>query len=526
MYKLVRFSGSTEASTLVVQVPSAAEMLVYLNKHRQTLNLVHGQLKIVDLNNQEHSVLTDTYSKVGIDFGMDDAKLRFLSMLDEVDHLYLRPDGVVLQPWQVLPEHWEAFCAIGSAVYNVFPCFTTEQRNARLDFLDRDGVSVSNTLCYLMSAEMHRRFAYGHNGPLYGPDRQSNSRHEVHVACALAEGKPVPEAVIEWHKAHPEPGRYDIERWFWVLLNEPAYRGRISAEKLARLVSVLSGEKPPIKLTAENADFFIKLVEPLAEGISYEGMDDFLFQNGVVKSLDAGPEPSPVDLTQAFSPFAVMLREQIAAEQMRLHTKAAHENREKYGHSLRLTERELVLAKRVPSSMPLGWANRMAEAIEQRNIDYMLETLDTPDDWNRITKKLFCQVFDVKLLGVKAEERRAAIFKWCGLNDIERHLYEKTQETQHAAKKQAEAVESAKNRAKEAKWRMANGEVVSGTEYVDRSVGEGYTELIVRMRGRVPQYWLSNPQTRCIRNILAKDGTLDYVRLVHGIKEQASPKAA
>lgn len=443
------------------------------------------------------------YGKRGV-LQRGDAKEIAVRLLDEVDHAYIRPEGRVRQPWEMMPDEWLALVMLGGAAYNVYPCFTADQRAA-----------VSGFGPYL-DDEIYVRFGYGHNGPLFGKPKQSNSRHEVHVAYALAEGKPVPDDVIAWYKGLPTKGGC-VGEWFTVLLDYPEYRGKITAEKLATLAALLRNDGKMVVLTNENAPFFINLMGELQPDVTMTQMDDFMYQRGLLQVREAPLMPKAEGV--AYSPLADTLRTRLGLARKAKMIAGAHEAREKYGHTLRELHADLAQAELVPAAEAYGWANLVAEAVDKKDVAVLLSVLDTPDDANRESKKVIRETLGLKILGLKAAERRADIFRFCGYDDAQRAAFEQELDARHAAKKAADDEKSAREHAERATLQLGvGGEVVNGAEYVDRCIAEGFGCITTMRRGATTTYWLYNPASGMCRSINKANGTLDYARTVRKLE--------
>lgn len=440
------------------------------------------------------------------------------AMLDEVDRFYLRPHGKVLQPWQMLREQWAAANAIGSAAYDAYPCFTPAQRGERCSYTDREGQCRETNLSQYCEQLFFHRFGYFHNGPLYGSKRSSNSRHEVHVAYALAEGKPVPEAVIQQYREDgARKGKVDIEKWFQALLDVPALRGNIAPEKLATLVVVLAGDK--MVLTIDNASFFIELMRQMPlEDPHYGQMDDYLYQNGVIKAKPV-PLLTVVDLGQAFSPLALDLRISLGESRKTKTLKRLSTDHAAGRVTKRQFEVDSAAALQIPASESFAWANKIAQAVEERNLDALLDIFDTAADCNIVSKKVVCKAVGLKTLGVTAAQRRAAIFRFCGCDATQQAQYDQDLAAKLDAAQAERLRREATKRVEGSNYRIDGKELISAKEYVDRAVADGYSTIAVRMKGRVKQYWLFNPASNTGKGILAKNGTLAYARLVHGLPD-------
>lgn len=469
----------------------------------------------VEKNGHPLVFVRNGYGKYGIQQEGSAFEL-LLGMMDEVEQLYVKKGAEVLQPYQMKRAEWEAVVAIGSATYNVYPCFTMDQLQERRKIEGDNGLFDTVALSRFCEAMFLERFGYGHNGPRYDRHGQTNSRHEVHVAYALAAGKEVPEEVLDEYRARIR-GTIDIGKWFKALIDVPQLRGKIPAEKLAVLCNILSHNG--IQLTAENAPSFIKLMWEVPSEPTYIEMDDFLYGKGILPARKQENMPD-ADLSTAFSPLALRIRQLIGELRVKNETKRLEEDRMQGRMALREYEVEKARISQIMQAEPLEWANKMARAVEELNLELLLHVLDTPDDSNTASKKAIHEHRGLKLLGIKAKDRRDAIFAFCGYDSEKRRQYEQDILDRQATKTAQRASKAADERAVQAQWRMTDGSIVNGKEYVDRAVSEGYTVIVSTRKGRALQYWLKNTAKGHYVNILAKDGTLDYARVVHGLEEE------
>jgi hypothetical protein len=465
-------------------------------------------------NGEAMQVVRNSYGRYGIQQLGDITEL-MTAMLTEVDINHIRPFGVVRQPYEMLPESWHAFIAIGSAAYNVSPCFTEEQRRQKCEYLDYQGHTTTGSIEYFMNSLMVAKFDYGHNGPAYDRDGQTNGRHEVHVAYALAYGKNVPLEVIEWYKANPEEVK-SIGSWFALLLERPEYRGTMSPHKLKNLVNLCSGDN--IELTNENAPYFIGLMAELPDSITCSQIDDFLYAKGILKLRRSTLQLVPCDLSLAYSPFALTLRAMLGEKRKTNAIEHANEQRSKYHHSLRQLHESIAEANQLPGRETLCYSNQLAEAIDTKNVGVMLTYLDTSYEHNQTTKKAVYETFGLKVNGLKAAERRDVIFAFCGYDSEMRAKYEKEVDDKQAKSNYEREAKSARSTAESCKTRF-NGEIMTVAEYVDRAVAEGFTVISTTKKGAATQYWLSNVDKGHSRSIHKKNGSLDYAKLVHGVTE-------
>lgn len=473
---------------------------------------------VVTINDKPVLCVRNAYGSYGIQQEGSAFDL-LLRMLDEVELYYVKQNYAICGPHEMLRSRWAAVVAIGKAAYNVYPCFSAEQQHETREIESRNGDSYNAGLSSFCEHMFFKRFGYGHNGPAYDHSGQTNSRHEVHVAYALAAGKFVPEEVLEEYLANEDAqGKYDVKKWFKVLLEFPQLRGRMPPEKLDVLSNILAHEN--IQFTVENVSEYVRLMAEIPDDPTHVQVDDLLYSKGILPARSVDKPPVIVDLSTAFSPLALHIRQLIGEWRQKAETQRIDEERSRGNISLRVVETAKIQIARIVDEEPLEWANKMARAVEELNIDLLLHVLDTPDDSNTMSKKAIKEQCGLKLLGLKAKDRRDAIFAFCGYDSEKRRQYEKAILDQANKDSELRASKEAENRASQSKWRVDGGKVVSGKEYVDAAVAEGYTVIATSRKGRALQYWLKNPAKGASRNILAKDGTLDYARLVLGLEEE------
>jgi len=438
----------------------------------------------------------------------------FLAMLDEIDGAYFRPNGQALEPWQIRPAHWELlFFAFELATQPLY-LFTADQVIAA-DFLGARYDSVFQ----LCEAEIKARFGYGRGGPAVAGSGQVNSRHEVHVAYALAAGKAVPDAVLSDYEARAEPFGNDI-RWARPLLSVPALRGAMPVAKLQKLVSVMTHSRQTI--SSANAAVLAMVARLLPNDPTHVEVDDLLYRHGLLEAR-ALPESyrEPVDIGVPVSPFATVLRRVMADERKaatldRLDVKRAEGE---------IGQREYDLHRHL-AALDHGrgtfeFANRMAIAIQQADMHFLLEVMDRPDDANRWTKKAVREFYGVKLIGVKAKARRRAIFALAGLDEAQQLQWELEADSSRKANVTAQDSDRAKARAESARYR--NGaRVIDGARHVEQSIAGGFKKIVSYRHGASQRYSLVGEDTgREGRTLRVKDGTLAYAQSL--LDQQGQP---
>jgi hypothetical protein len=134
------------------------------------------------------------------------------------------------RPFEMLALEWDGLNAIGKMAYGVYPGLQ----------------STAYEVTEHMSQVFMKNLGYGHNGPLYGPGFggrfDQNSRHDVHVAYALANNEHIPEDVLrEYKELAASKGRiwqFDC-KWAFELLAKPWLRGEFTEHQLMVITSVL-----------------------------------------------------------------------------------------------------------------------------------------------------------------------------------------------------------------------------------------------------------------------------------------------
>ena len=231
----------------------------------------------------------------------------FLSLIDEIDAAYFRPSFAALEAWQIRREHWQllylAFDLAREPLY-LFSSDQMAQANEEAAKSGRRGLDLFE----LLQDESERRFGFRYAGPVLD-NRQSNGRHEVHVAYALAAGKPVPQAVID---DYASLSKFDSDlQWAKPLLAVPELRGALPLAKLVPLATVMRHSKQAI--TSDNAALLSMLMGLVPNSPTTVEVDDLLYAKGI---LEAHPLPEaylkPVDVGLPTCQFAEVLRRTLA----------------------------------------------------------------------------------------------------------------------------------------------------------------------------------------------------------------------
>src|SRR6478609_3417041 len=202
----------------------------------------------------------------------------FLSLIDEIDAAYFRPSFTALEPWQIRREHWQllylAFDLAREPLY-LFSSDQVAQANEEAAKSGRRGLDLFE----LLQDESQRRFGFRYAGPALD-NRQSNGRHEVHVAYALAAGKPVPQAVID---DYASLSKFDSDlQWAKPLLAVPELRGALPLAKLMPLATVMRHSKQAI--TSDNAALLAMVMGLAPKEPTTVQVDDLLYAKGILEA--------------------------------------------------------------------------------------------------------------------------------------------------------------------------------------------------------------------------------------------------
>jgi hypothetical protein len=429
------------------------------------------------------------------------------SMFDEIRSLWLSTYGPEPKAWQIRASHWELLFVLFDQARTPTRFLSTDQIDAQ-KAAAREARQFFN-LSSLFHDAATERFGFGSGGPCV-PGSSTNGRHEVHVAYALLRNEPVPEAVLSEYRAMDRAFRYDLD-WASTLLDVPSLRGRLPAAKLQQLLSVTRAAKQPV--TAETVDELVVAVAGVSNAPDFIEVDDALFAAGI---LPVEPLPQmfdkPVTVGQPVNALASRLRDLIA--DWRREKKLDHADMERAQG--RLTARRHSLDRSIAllahGRETFEWPNRVAVALESRDVASLLNILDTPDDHNLSSKQVVLEFHGVKLRGLKAKARRRAIFELCGLDETAQAAWEANELASKQAERKEQDAQRAKEAAQNARYQRADGVVIDGAKHVEDAIASGFREIRDWRKGASRQYALVNTELNEARRLQAKDGTLDYAR--------------
>jgi hypothetical protein len=426
------------------------------------------------------------------------------SIFDELHSLWQSTYGQAFKPWQVRRSHW-------NLLFSLFELTRRPERFLSTDQIEAGKLAGAGRLALddLFEAAAIDRFGFGGGGPRT-PTGHVNGRHEVHLAYALLANEPVPDPVVEEYRRDAEPFRHDLQ-WAKPLLEVPELRGAMAPLKLQVLASVMRIEKLPI--TGDNVSQLVAALEDLSDNPTFAQVDDALFAAGVLASLDLPAMfQQPVNVGQPVSPLAQRLRQLNADDRREKSLAHARKELEEGRIGLRRFEQERAMTVLSYGRETFEWSNRIATALEQRDVVTLLSVLDSADDWNVRSKQVVHEFYGIKLRGLKARARRRAVFALCDMDEAAQAAWEAAEQTRREAQRVAEEGKRAKESAEATRYRRADGSVVSGVQHVDESIAAGFCEIRDWRKGASRQYALVNPESREARTLRAKDGTLAYAR--------------
>lgn len=423
--------------------------------------------------------------------GAGDAVQLMQRLFDEVAPYAIAEDGSVLRPHQMTRDKWGAMNIVGSIGFDVYPCIP-----------QRKGIDLSGWV----SKAFWDKFGFSHNGPEYTPGAGTNSRHELHVAYALARGECVPAEVIEEYRGQQDAlGKYDL-RWLWDLIEFPVLRGAFpSISLLESALSILRRER--VDMTSELAEQVIEIAKGLPPTAVHSLVDDSLFQAGLLK-VNGSPGqcnlPGPAPISDAAARLS---------EQLRLCTKQVQLNRlraERANGNISLRtylQQEAAIEK---AAAPVAWANKVISAIEEKNLEVVLEILDGPR--NEQSQRFVEAEYAVQLRNVPAAKRRAELCSLTGLK-TEQAASEALSKIEERRRLRLELNEALRVRDHVQGLAVRfEGQQTNWKSVIDALIDRGFTEVHGVPNGASKIYSLVNPDSRARVRLSAKDKTLDYAR--------------
>lgn len=431
------------------------------------------------------------------------------TMLDEHRRAaFLEPCGTQRQSWQVERAAWDGLfefvdvCRMPQRLLssNQIEAETqaARERGTRFFFSDLASEAVAST------------FGFPVCGPAIPGTRDTNSRHEVQVAYALALDLPVPDRVLAAYREDADLFRYGLE-WANTLVRLPELRGAIPVEKLKPILGIMRSEGKPVD--SSNADILALLARLLPDSPSYPEVDNLLHAHGLIDDMPL-PESfnTPVDVGRPVTPLAARVRDRVADSIRAREIEHADGELNAGRISRRAHRHRCDVARLSHGRHTFEYGNLLSRALAARDVGTLLEVLDRADGHNRASRQAFRDVYGVKLIGVSAAQRRRAVFLLCGFTDEAQAQWEREAVGRRAECDAASDLKDAREIADRARYVGATCGEISGAEHVDRAISEGYVTIRSFPRGAAQVYALARGEENAMRRLSAKDGTLAYAR--------------
>ena len=431
------------------------------------------------------------------------------AMLEELHSVeFLDEHGDQRQSWQVAPSAWRALFDFADICRKPQPLLSSDQIEAESARARERGTRFF--LSDLCIEAITTLFGFGYCGPVIPDTRETNSRHELHVAYALAENLPVPERVLDAYRADEDAFSYGLE-WAGTLLRVPELRGAIPVAKLRPILGIMRSEGKTVD--ASNADSLAMIARLLPVDPTYPQVDDLLHAHGLIEDLSLPDSfKTPVEVGQPVTPLAARVRELIA-HSVRTRSISHADGELLAGRISRRAHRHRFNVARLEHGRhTFEYGNRLARALANRDVGVLLDVLDTSDEHNHSSKQAFRDVYGVKLLEQRAAVRRRAVFRMCGYNVAEQAQWEREASQRKSARDAQRGLQDAREPAGRARYVGTVCGEISGAEHVDRAISDGFSTIRSVRRGASFVYALVRGNESEARRLSAKDGTLAYAR--------------
>jgi hypothetical protein len=437
------------------------------------------------------------------------AEQMLTAMLEEHRRVAFVGDaGEQRQSWEVDRAEWEA-------LFEFVDVCRSPQRLLSFDQIEAEKTRARERgtrffLSDLCSEAVASIFGFPVCGPAIPGTRETNSRHEIQVAYALAINLPVPERVLDAYRADADAFRHGLE-WAETFIRLPELRGAIPVGKLRPILGVMQGEGKAVD--SGNADILTMLARLLPDAPTYPEVDNLLHTHGLIDDM-ALPERygTPVDVGQPITPLAARVRERLA-DHLRARELEHADNELKLGRiSQRAHRHRCDIARLEHGRQTFEYGNSLSRALANRDVGALLKVLDCADDRNRSSKRAFRDVYSVKLTGVSAAARRRAVFLLCGFDEAAQVEWERAEAKRKADRDAQRDLKGAREVADRARYVGPSHGELSGAEHVDRAISEGFSTIRSFGRGAVRRYALARGNESTMRTLSARDGTLAYAR--------------
>jgi hypothetical protein len=498
-------SDAARPAALVINVRTIGDALVALNDDELSMGR-RASARVTAASTGMligNALRRDTYGQVGIDLG---PHVTLEHLIDEVSVYVLNNRSSHDQPrarapWEMTRQEWSAVVAIGQLAHAVYPGLQPPPPNAA-------GLSNAG----LVDKLMRERFGYGHNGPHYGNGTDTNNRHEVHVAYALAQNKPVPADNIEAYAT------YDVRQdphWLADLCVKPWLRGKLSADHLSAVLPIM--RRSGSDITAENIHQVTVALAGLSDDATYVQVDDALYAAGLVRPLTELQriDAPPKDLSGE-NELTRKIHAALGKSAANLRAKTLQKALAEGKISKRQHEFETVALAQLPASHDLTWPRALSALLQRRGepdaFGMLLDMLDTPDTDAVPTKRFLESEFGLKLLRLDSSNRRSRIVDFCGWTPMQFMQWDAKRSADRKDRVLAERVARERKLANESRWRLADGTVKGAADAIDTIVETGQAQILSRKKGASMEHYLCNTSTDLAFKLSGRNMTLSYAR--------------
>ena len=474
------FNSFTEALWNLNEGPHASE---YKTRPASDFELWFGEQELyIVLSNSRYLVPTLEGAGTGIDL--------IERLFSEVACYAVADDGSIKAPHQMRREHWDWINLVGQIAYGVYPGCIPQMTSFEL----------ADHACLIFQD----RLGYGHNGPALPNGTGTNSRHDVHVAYALARAMPVPDDVLAEYRERPFT--MDL-RWLPALIQFPALRGAFpSIGVLRSALSIVRLEG--LEMTEVTAYRVIEACKGLDPDVTYVQVDDALYLAGVVGLKESSPQRAG-DVPAPSSDAAKRLSEQLRKGRQQVSLARIKKEREAGNISMRAYLRGQADVER--EEAPVSWANHVIKAIEDKDLPTLLNVVS--NSTNTSTMRFMEKEYGVRLNGQSQRKRSLQACRLVGIQsdeDAQLRLGEIEGQRQQRIK-QRDASRAAER--VERQDVVFEGQQSNWKAVIDTLITRGYTEIGTTPSGAAKKHFLVHPTTREGVPLAAKSGALEYARL-------------
>ena len=276
MYWSFRFKSASPDKALRV-LPTLGMLLAAVNSpgFKTDLFLLHSDDHFSDRfifaapdGREFKATLKPIHGAIGIELPGDPSEWLDVMMKEAMRQI----KGKGKRPFEMLSLEWNGFTAIGKMAFGVYR-----------------GLEPANGVMKHLDQLFLKNLGFGHNGPPHGNGHDENSRHDVHVAYALANNERIPDEVLkEYRELAASKGQiwqFDC-KWAFKLLARPWLRGEFTANQLQVILLAIQHKDSPIEdITQGNLRGLQKIVASLRADFNHEEFLSALQVSGLTSEM-------------------------------------------------------------------------------------------------------------------------------------------------------------------------------------------------------------------------------------------------